>query len=554
MQGKKTKMKIHTSSKVEEALYGRPDTILLDCLPVGTYINTLGPKGRFLKVNAAMVAIFEAKTAAELLKCSVSDLHQDQEQRARFSNEVINKGYVRRKKLDLRTLKGNNFVASVTAVLRKDADGNQCLVGVIESISEHKRIEAALRLAESRLAKSERSKVVLEDAKQSLTRVLDDLAIEKDQMRQDAIENTAILQSIGEGVLAVDAGANLILVNKKAEELLGKKSEDLIGKSISMAVQLFDAAGRPIPADQMPTYQSVHGGKMHQVDNAHYFLHNGDGRTPVAIVATPLEAHGKIAGAISVLRDITEDYRIDQAKAEFVSVASHQLRTPLGIIKWYLEAIMKEASFSDKASKTVTEYMNEVHKNSERVIAVVRNLLSVSSIDQDKVKDAPKSTDVVHLVRDVIERIEILAHSYKVRIGLKVSDGKLPNMYIDPLRLSCVIENLVSNAIEYCSEPGKVIVTIQRAADHQLRLDVADTGMGMTADEMDKLFTKFFRSQASIAKKPDGSGLGLYIVKSYVDGWGGKITVESKKGKGSTFSMTLPYRKETTRNEKNSNH
>jgi len=239
-----------------------------------------------------------------------------------------------------------------------------------------------------------------------------------------------------------------------------------------------------------------------------------------------------------VFRDFTREKEIDKAKTEFVSLASHQLRTPLGITKWYLEALSQN-SYLLKSPPEVLNYFDEIRKSNERVLSLVRELLSVSRIDQGRVKNMPKETDIKSVVKEVIHQMQIIARKKKINLDLIIHNGDIPQINIDALRLHETVENLVGNALEYTNSKGKVTVTLRRIGD-TVSISFQDTGMGISEGDRKNLFTKFFRSEEAIKNNPEGSGLGLYVVKSYVEGWGGKITVESIYSKGSTFTITLP--------------
>lgn len=252
----------------------------------------------------------------------------------------------------------------------------------------------------------------------------------------------------------------------------------------------------------------------------------------------PIQVDGKTIGAIDTFRDITREREIDKAKSEFVSLASHQLRTPLGIIKWYLEALINE-DYLQKAPQQTKDYFNEIQKSNERVLELVRELLSVSRIDQGRVKNAPKSVDIIQLVTEIVEQMQILASKRKIALNLTVQDQKIPSINIDILRFHEVIENLIANALEYTKTGGRVDVTLNTKGNTFL-IQIKDTGIGISSEDQKNIFTKFFRSATATSSNQEGSGLGLYIAKSYVEGWGGKISVESLEGKGSTFTINLP--------------
>ncbi len=236
--------------------------------------------------------------------------------------------------------------------------------------------------------------------------------------------------------------------------------------------------------------------------------------------------------------DITRAKEIDREKTEFVSIASHALRTPLGISKWYLEAL-KDGGYLNNVSMTIVQYLDEVYRNNERLLLVVRNLLSVSRIDQGRVVDAPQKVNILELLKKIITDMSLIAEKNTISMQLTIQEKTIPDLFIDQLKVQEIIENLISNAIKYNKADGKITIVIDKTSDRVL-ISVADTGIGISPKDQQKLFTKFFRTEKAISTNTEGSGLGLYVVKAYVESWGGKITLTSKEGKGSTFFLELP--------------
>lgn len=364
------------------------------------------------------------------------------------------------------------------------------------------------------------------------------------RLEEDKSRDEAILASIGDGLFVVDLDENVVLVNKAFEDMLGWKLSELRGKSFVKTIPAEDEEGNLFAPELRPISVALKTG--HEIaqskpDQGYYLIRKDGGRFPIAYKVTLVKLGTKTIGAVGVFRDVTEEIETSRAKTEFVAIASHQLRTPLGITKWYLEAL-KQDDYLKKAPDEFRTYIEELYKNNERVLALVRNLLSVSRIDQGQIKDTPKATDVVRLVKDIMIEMSIAAKEKGITLLLTTKPDHIPLMHIDPLRLHEAIENIVINAIDYNVPSGKVNVRIMYTGKN-LRIIVRDTGMGMSAKDQERLFTKFFRSAESSEHRAGGSGLGLYVVKSYVERWGGRIIIESKVGKGSTFTIDLPFKK-----------
>jgi PAS domain S-box-containing protein len=259
-----------------------------------------------------------------------------------------------------------------------------------------------------------------------------------------------------------------------------------------------------------------------------------------SFAAVEHDDNGQAIKMIGVNFDVTKDKEVDKAKTEFVSLASHQLRTPLGIIKWYLEALEKQTG-TDKLSVQSASYVHEINHNNERLLSLVRNLLSVSRIDQGLVKNNPLPCNIVTVVKTVLRELAIMAKKKKVKMRLIIHAAHLPKVQIDELRLREVIENLVVNAIVYNKPSGSLAVTIDRSKKDFI-LGFSDSGYGISAKDQRQLFTKFFRTEKARISNTQGSGLGLYLVKSYTEAWGGRITVKSSEKKGSTFTLVIPLK------------
>jgi len=381
----------------------------------------------------------------------------------------------------------------------------------------------------------------LKDAKIAAQNVLDDLQVEKEMLALVNAKDEALLASIADGVIATDRDGRITLMNQTAQKMIGQEHVEVQGKSIFDTILLLEEDGNPVPHEKQPLYLALAGTTTTTdptTEPVCYCMSKGDTKIPIAINASPVLLNNKTTGAIMVFRDISHELEVSRAKSEFVSLASHQLRTPLGITKWYLEALQKD-NYIKSASKTIRDYFSQLAKSNERVLSLVGELLSVSRIEEGRIKNDPKPINIGEAVYDIVKEMQPFAQSKKIELRLEKKQEKSLDMFIDPLRFHEVIENLVTNAIEYTPPFGKIDVVMDKN-DGVVLISVKDTGVGISVADQSKLFTKFFRSQKAIESNPEGSGLGLYVAKSYVEDWGGKISVESNKGKGSTFLVRLP--------------
>ena len=227
---------------------------------------------------------------------------------------------------------------------------------------------------------------------------------------------------------------------------------------------------------------------------------------------------------------------LDEAKTEFLSVASHQLRTPVGGILWNLEMLLHNEL--GELPPQVKEVLQETYETDLRVAALVKNLLAVSRIEQKRAVSEPVPTNIVDVLKKVLAIMDAEAQNRKIVLKTEIPDG-LPQVMVDPERFYEVMENLYSNAIKYTPEGGTINLKVAKG-DSKIVVSVADNGIGIPKEDQEKIFSKFFRASNASKISTEGSGLGLYIASSYAKEWGGKIWFESNLGKGSVFNVSVP--------------
>ncbi len=226
----------------------------------------------------------------------------------------------------------------------------------------------------------------------------------------------------------------------------------------------------------------------------------------------------------------------EQFKNEFVSLVSHELRTPLTSIKGFVGLMMEEES--GPLNEEQQEYLSIIRENSERLIALVNDLLDVSHIESGKVELQLKPVNLEQLYRNLAKSFEPVFVAKKQHLTLQFSEP-MPIVLADEQRLQQIMNNLLSNASKYTLEGGSIQLWT-RCEEDMIRIGIEDTGVGMTAEEQEALFTKFYRIKNRLTENVSGTGLGLTITRSLIELHGGKIQVESTPGEGSTFSFTLP--------------
>ncbi len=230
---------------------------------------------------------------------------------------------------------------------------------------------------------------------------------------------------------------------------------------------------------------------------------------------------------------------IDQIKDEFVSMASHQLRTPLTSIKGYISMLLD--GDAGELSPEQRKFLNEAYMSSERMVRLIGDFLNVSRLQTGKFMLDVEQTDLVELVRHCVNQSIQLATGRNMHIVYH-HDRRIPRLCVDGNKLTQVVSNFIDNAVYYTPDGGHIMVTLDHA-DGEVALQVRDDGIGVAASEQRHLFTKFFRAENARTQRPDGTGIGLYLAKKIIDAHGGRLVFRSTLGEGSTFGFRLPVAK-----------
>lgn len=380
----------------------------------------------------------------------------------------------------------------------------------------------------------------------------EDLSAERNLAVANQRKDEAVLSSIGDAVFAINTKGRISLFNQACETISGYTAKEALGKMYGSILRFeYEKDGRINDS----FIREALDGHISSMKN-HTVLVRKDGkRVAVADSAAPIrDARGTLMGVIVVFRDVSKEQELDRAKTEFVSLASHQLRTPLSAINWYGELLL--SGDSGKLSKAQHEYIQEIYDGNQRMIELVNSLLDVSRLDLGKLTNQPTPTSMQELAESVEKELRTSIESKKLKYVKQIASS-LPKIIADPKLLRMIVQNLLSNAIKYTSNEGSVHVTMRKAADSELRdakldidgdyffMSVADTGYGIPKTQQSKIFSKLFRADNVRALDVEGTGLGLYIVKEVVAKLGGRVWFTSIESVGSTFYVILPFKTKT---------
>ncbi|HTM68512.1 MAG TPA: ATP-binding protein [Candidatus Binatia bacterium] len=346
------------------------------------------------------------------------------------------------------------------------------------------------------------------------------------------------LMNAGDGIIATDAQGRVIMMNPQAEALLGWRFDQVEGEPFIEKLPLQNEAGEPVPLTFHPLTFALKLGQKKSTTTTptHYFVRRDGNRFPVAITVTPLLKNGEVSGAMAVFRDITSEKEIDRSKSEFVSLASHQLLSPLSAVKGYASLLTQgDLGKIDPEQKRVAGNMLTL---TDQMISLVSALLNVSRIELGSFAVEPIPVDAREIADSVAFELQGQLEAKRIKIVRKY-DRDLPLIDADPELLRIVFQNLMTNAVRYSADGDEIAVTIE-ARPAFLYIAVADHGLGIPREAQGRIFTKFYRADNARIKEPAGNGLGLYIAKSIVTGTGGRIWFSSEENRGTTFFVTLP--------------
>lgn len=380
----------------------------------------------------------------------------------------------------------------------------------------------------------------LEKTKKAMLNLLEDINTEKQKITLAKARDEAILNNIGDGLIVMDKKGVVELVNPVFEEQLGWKEKEIKGKLLVDVVKMEDEDGKAVSNQKRLISKAITSNKSVETDSKKtcYYVQKDGNRFPASIIVSPILDGKKCIGYVEVFRNITEEKEVDRAKTEFVSMASHQLKTPLSTIGWYTEMLVDEDA--GKLNKEQKSYLAEIYAGNQRMIELVNSLLNVSRVDLGTFAIECEKMDLLPMCKDVIKTLKPKVLEKKINIKNECSKD-LQKIDADPKLLRMVIENLMSNAVKYTPEKGNISLSITKEK-RSILIKVKDNGYGIPKHEQKHIFTKLFRAENVRQKAVEGTGLGLYIVKAVVEQSGGKIRFESEENKGTTFFVTFPLK------------
>ena len=362
-------------------------------------------------------------------------------------------------------------------------------------------------------------------------------------LEHESLKSDAIIQSIGDGVIVVEQTGKITLINPAAQRMTGWPEEDAINIHYGSVLKLENEKGKPLDNDHDPILKTLNTFQESRDSNIVILTKSGKHITTSFSVAA-LGSGGE--GAIAVFRDITKERKEEREQAEFISTASHEMRTPVASIEGYLGLALNPATA--QIDEKAREYINKAHESAQHLGHLFQDLLDVSKAEDGRLQEDPIVIDIVSFARDVLESLTPTATKKGLSVQFRPDGSKSTTgsttispvlyAYADKNHLREVIANLIENAIKYTPE-GKVVVDTTTTGDY-VRIAIEDSGLGIPSEDLSHLFQKFYRVDNSDTREIGGTGLGLYLCRRLVESMNGRIWAESEHGKGSRFYVEIP--------------
>lgn len=350
-----------------------------------------------------------------------------------------------------------------------------------------------------------------------------------------------VINAIGDGVIAMDGQGIIRLINPAAQRIIGWSKQDALALNYKSVLQMVDQKGEPLSISNDPIQQVLNVNQQIRT-NDFTLVTKSDKRVMISLVVSPVSEAG--AGVIAVFHDITNEKAEEREQAEFISTASHEMRTPVASIEGYLGlALNPQTATIDERAR---EYIQKAHESCDHLGHLFQDLLDVSRADDGRLSNNPKVIDVVTFVHGLVEGLQLNATQKGLDLIFKPIPKDPKERHLAPVyyvnldndHIREIVNNLVENAIKY-TPIGEVSVDVTGDDDHVV-ISVKDSGIGIPMEDMAHLFQKFYRVDNKDTRDIGGTGLGLYICRRLTEIMGGRIWVESVREKGSTFYVQLP--------------
>ncbi len=506
------------------------------------------PVNSIIDINNAFKGL-SSYDETDVIGKQIDFLFKDKKKIKNLLNELHQKGTVKNEEMEFILKKGNTITVNLSASLRKDENRN--ITGYFLALSDI----TDLKILQNNLEdKVEERTEELKKVQKVLVDTLDEVKAAKGKIEKERNKTTAIISNFSDPVIVVDNEWRIIFLNPVAKKIFHLSDKNLFQKVTSQNNRFsfndfreiinidFNVKELEIDKDNRPTLEEV------VIYSAPKSIKNispfsvavskyEEGDLVYKVITVPVCDKDICFGHMKIFYDLTREKMIDKLKSEFISIAAHQLRTPLSAIKWSIKMTLD--GDVGKLNKEQRKILLKGYVSNERVINLINDMLNVSRIEEGRFGYSFAKDNFKEVLNVVSRNFDSQVKSKSIKFIVQ-KPKKLPVIYMDKEKMTLVMQILLENAIKYTPEFGKIVLNIN-INKKLLEIKIEDNGVGIPRQEQAKLFSKFFRGTNVVRMQAEGSGLGLFIVKNIIDKHSGKISVVSEEGKGTEISFTLPF-------------
>lgn len=373
----------------------------------------------------------------------------------------------------------------------------------------------------------------IKDVRSALLNILEDTEEARKKAEEESGKTKTVINNFTDGLIIFDNEGRLSLINPQAENFFAIKSKEVEEKSVA------ELAENP----KLHSLTNLLGKGLRGIYRKELSVREN---LVLELSIIPIMSGTEKTGDLIILHDISREKTIERIKTEFVSLAAHQLRTPLSAIKWTLKMFLD--GDIGKITEEQRTFIEKSYQSNERMIELINDLLDVTRIEEGRYLYKPTPANLEDVVQFVINSYQEQIKKKNLKLEFKKEEAKFPQVSVDVEKIRLAIQNLFDNAIRYTLSGGKITIVLKcDSTRKEMEFQIQDTGIGIPDDQKERVFTKFFRAVNASKIDAEGSGLGLFITKNIIEAHGGRIWFESEAGKGTIFHFTLPVKEEFER-------
>ncbi len=500
---------------------------------------TVNPLNLILGVNQSFKTL-AGYGEMESIGNSIDFLFVEKSKIAELKEEMPTREDSFRQELTLIKKDKKQIPVSISTLARRDNDGN--FLGyflTITDISETKEFQKKLEEKVSEKTEElEAKNAEVAESRLALLNILEDVEDAWKRAEEEKNKTMATITNFTDGLMVFDKDDILRLVNPKIEKFFYISPDEVINKSFDQLKESENIVSLVDILLESPLFKN--GNENRSIDQFRAEIVNKDNLT-LEISTVPIINEDEKIGSLVVVHDITREKMIEAMKSEFVSIAAHQLRTPLSAIKWTMRMLLDgDLGSLNEEQKGLVE---KTYSSNERMISLINDLLNVTRIEEGRYLYQLDLAHIEDIAVPLIETYKTEIERRGIKFKVKLPKKKTPKIAADSEKIALVIQNFIENAMKYTNKGGDMnLAIIYNEDNNEVQVSVKDTGVGIPGEQQIRLFTKFFRAENVIRMETEGSGLGLFICKNIIEAHKGRVWFESEEGVGSTFYFSLPIR------------